>query len=250
MRLTGREPRPGGSRPVSPVPPAPPAPAERARANHRGPRIGPLSLTSLPGLVAVGIGVLLLAASITGLTMTSHSRYAPPHVAAVKPVLPPVGTPQTPQPEIPDQVSPPVSLTIPVIGVLTRLIHLGITSSGALQVPKSTTVAGWYTGSPAPGAIGSSVIVGHVDSTTGPGVFYRLSQLHRGDRIYVKQRGGRVAEFGVDSVQEYKKNAFPTLKVYGMTPTPQLRLITCGGTFDTQTGHYLSNIVVYATLAS
>jgi hypothetical protein len=31
-------------------------------------------------------------------------------------------------------------------------------------------------------------------------------------------------------------------------PDAELRLITCGGTFDAQTGHYLSNVVVYATL--
>jgi sortase (surface protein transpeptidase) len=250
MRLTSREPRPGGSR-LAPVP---------APANHRGTRIGPLSLAirrvefrsvkQRPGLIAIGIGALLLASSITGFVMVNHRHYVPPRVAAVKPVLPPVGAPQTPPPEASDQVSPPVSLTIPVIGVSASLIHLGITRSGALQVPKTTTVAGWYTGSPAPGAIGSSIIAGHVDSYVGPGVFYRLNDLRTGDRIYVKQRGGDVAVFAVDSVHEYKKNVFPTLNVYGMTPTPQLRLITCGGIFDTQTGHYLSNIVVYATLTS
>jgi sortase (surface protein transpeptidase) len=203
-----------------------------------------------PGLAVAGAGLLILGAGITGLTMTAHGGYVPPQAAAVKPVLPPVGTPQTPPPETSDQVSPPVSLTIPVIGVNARLIHLGITSSGALQVPRTTTVAGWYTGSPAPGAIGSSIVAGHVDSRTGPGVFYRLGDLRQGDRIYVRQKDGRVAVFSVDSVHEYSKDVFPTLKVYGMTPTPQLRLITCGGIFDTQTGHYLSNIVVYATLAS
>ena len=241
-RLTSREPHPDGSRLVSP-----PAPA---RVNHRGPRIGPLSLASRPGLVAVGVGVLMLSSGTTGLLMAGHDRYVPPRVAAVKPVLPPVGTPQTPPPPNSDQISPPVLLTIPVIGVRAQLIHLGITSSGALQVPRTATVAGWYTGSPAPGAIGSSIVAGHVDSYTGPGVFYRLGELHQGDRIYVRQKDGRVAVFGVNSVHEYRKDVFPTLKVYGMTPTPQLRLITCGGIFDTQTGHYLSNIVVYATLTS
>ncbi len=192
----------------------------------------------------------MLASGITGLLMASHDHYVPPRVAAVKPVLPPVGTPQTPPPPNSGQVPPPVSLTIPVIGVRAQLIHLGITRSGALQVPRTATVAGWYTGSPAPGAVGSSIVAGHVDSYTGPGVFYRLDELHQGDRIYVRQKDGRLAVFGVDSVHEYRKDVFPTLKVYGMTPTPQLRLITCGGIFDTRTGHYLSNIVVYATLTS
>ena len=150
-------------------------------------------------------------------------------------MLAPAGKPQTPAPETSDRSSPPVSLTIPVIGVRARLIRLGITRSGTLQVPSITSVAGWYTGSPPPGAIGSSVIVGHVDSYAGPGIFYRLHLLHQGNRIYVRQRGGQLAVFRVNSVHQYPKDGFPTVKVYGTTPTPQLRLITCGGTFDAQT---------------
>jgi hypothetical protein len=143
-----------------------------------------------------------------------------------------------------------VALTIPAIGVRTALETLGRTAQGTLQVPTSTTVAGWYTHSPAPGAIGSSVIVGHVDSLTGPGIFYRLHLLRPRNLIYVRQKDGRLAVFRVNSVHQYTKRGFPTAKVYGPAPTPQLRLITCGGTFDAQTGHYLSNIVVYATMTS
>lgn len=166
-------------------------------------------------------------------------------------MLPPVGPEQqTPAPEVAQQVPPPVSLTIPVIGVRTRLIRLGLTRSGALQVPGTTAVAGWYTGSPRPGAVGSSVIAGHVDSYLGPGVFFRLHLLHRGDRIYVRQADGRVAKFLVSSVRLYNQTGFPTSSVYGPTPTPTLRLITCGGTFDPQTRGYLSNVVVYAALTA
>ena len=232
------------------------APAHTAGApkpggpKHRGPHIGPFALVSKTGLTILAVGLAVLAGGIIGLTVTYHGRYTPPHVAAPKPVLPPVGHAQTPPPPQDDQVAPPVSITIPVIGVRARLIHLGLTSTGALQVPSTITVAGWYTGSPAPGAIGSSIIAGHVDSVAGPGVFYRLNTLHPGDRIYVRERNGRVAAFGVNAIHLYPKDYFPTLKVYGATPTPQLRLITCGGTFDPDTGHYLSNVVVYATLVS
>src|SRR5579875_2109551 len=68
-------------------------------------------------------------------------------------------------------VGVPVSLEIPAIGVRTRLVRLGLTAAGALQVPASTAVAGWYTGSPRPGEAGAAVIAGHVDSYLGPGVF-------------------------------------------------------------------------------
>ena len=141
----------------------------------------------------------------------------------------------------------PASLVIPAIGVTTSLVHLGLTSTGALQVPPTTAVAGWYTGSPRPGAVGSAVIAGHIDSRQGPGVFYRLSELHRGDRVYVRRSDGTLAVFKVTEMQMYPKNAFPTTAVYGATPTPELRLITCGGTFDYSTRSYLSNTVVYAS---
>jgi sortase (surface protein transpeptidase) len=107
-------------------------------------------------------------------------------------------------------------------------------------------VAGWYTGSPRPGEIGSSIIAGHIDSYIGPGVFFRLSELHPGDRIYVLQADGRSAVFRVTAVRRYAKAHFPGATVYSAVPDAELRLITCGGRFDPATRSYLSNIVVYS----
>jgi sortase (surface protein transpeptidase) len=146
--------------------------------------------------------------------------------------------------------APPVALQIPAIGVRTRLVQLGITRQGTLQVPGSPSVAGWYTGSPRPGEIGSSIIAGHIDSYLGPGVFYRLRELHPGDRIYVRQADGMSAVFEVTAVHQYPKAHFPAAAVYGPVPDAELRLITCGGTFDYATRSYLSNIVVYSTEVS
>ena len=151
-------------------------------------------------------------------------------------------------PRKPYSVHRPVQLTIPSIGVRTGLVHLGLTTSGTLQVPKTTSVAGWYTGSARPGAIGSAVIVGHIDSTTGPGVFYHLDQLRRGSKVYVKRADGTLAVFQVTAVRSYPKERFPTDAVYGPEPDAELRLITCGGAFDFATGHYLSNTIVYADM--
>jgi sortase (surface protein transpeptidase) len=160
----------------------------------------------------------------------------------------PIGR-QAPVPQAtPQKVARPVSLTIPAIGVRTGLVHLGLTSSGELQVPSTTTVAGWYTGSARPGAIGAAVIVGHIDSLKLPGIFFRLRLLHAGNRVYVRRADGTLAVFEVTSVRSYPKSRFPTLAVYGPVPAAELRLITCGGTFDYATGHYLSNTIVYATL--
>lgn len=122
--------------------------------------------------------------------LTAPAPTAPtvPAVPAV-PAMPTAPTGQiAAQPQSADSnpAATPVRLTIPVIGVNTTLIRLGLTASGAMQVPSDWSVAGWYTGSPRPGAIGPAVIVGHIDSRTGPAVFYRLAGLRRGDKVYVR----------------------------------------------------------------
>jgi len=202
-------------------------------------------------LLSLAAGLVVIVGGTAGLLLTRHPAQTFRPVAGVAALPAPTGPiVAPPQPTDPRPVPRPVSLTIPLIGVKTRLITLGLTSSGALQVPSSTAVAGWYTGSPKPGAIGSAIIVGHIDSYTGPGVFFRLSELRPGDKVFVKRADGTLVEFRVTLVQIYLKDHFPTQAVYGPTPDPELRLITCGGTFDYATGHYLSNIVVYATEVS
>ena len=202
-----------------------------------------------PAVIVFAAGLAVIAAGTAGLLLTRHPTPALRPVAAGVAALPAptgpiVAPPQSAQPAVP---ASPVSLTIPLIGVRTQLITLGLAAGGALQVPASTSVAGWYTGSPRPGAIGSAIIVGHIDSRSGPGVFYRLPELRAGDRVYVRRADGTTAEFKVTAVQTYLKDRFPTQAVYGATPDAELRLITCGGAFDFATGHYLSNVVVYAT---
>jgi hypothetical protein len=209
-----------------------------------------------PAAIIIAAGLLAITVGTVGL-LTRHST------AAMRP--PPIGVATVPAPAGPIVSQPaalpgsarlttarpvpvarPVSLIIPMIGVKTQLIKLGLTADGVLQVPSSTTVAGWYSGSPRPGAIGPAIIEGHVDSLTGPGVFYRLSELQPGDRIYIGRADGTTVEFRVTAAQTYLKAYFPTAAVYGPTPDPELRLITCGGTFDYATGHYLSNTIIYA----
>jgi sortase (surface protein transpeptidase) len=204
-----------------------------------------------PAAIVFAAGLVVIVAGTAGLLLTRHSTPALRPVAAGVAALPaPTGPIAAPPQAQPAPVASPVSLTIPLIGVKTQLITLGLAAGGALQVPSSFTVAGWYTGSPRPGAVGSAIIVGHIDSLSGPGVFFRLSELRRGDDVYVKRADGSTAEFRVTSVQTYLKDQFPTATVYGPTPDAELRLITCGGAFDPATGHYLSNIVVYATEVS
>jgi sortase (surface protein transpeptidase) len=144
----------------------------------------------------------------------------------------------------------PSQLLIPAIGLRTQLIRLGLNQSGTLQVPPTTTMAGWFEDSPHPGQPGPAIIAGHVDSVRGPAVFFNVSQLRHGDRIYVRRSDGTTAVFTVTNVRQYLKSAFPTTAVYGPAPGAQLRLITCGGTFDYQRRSYLSNTVVFAVATS
>jgi LPXTG-site transpeptidase (sortase) family protein len=201
-----------------------------------------------PAVIAFAAGLVVIVGGTAGLLLTHRSTPALRPVAAGVAALPvPTGPIVAPPQSAAAQVARPVSLTIPLIGVKTNLITLGLAAGGAMQVPSTSTVAGWFTGSPRPGAVGSSIIVGHVDSKSGPGIFFRLPELKKGDDVYIKRSDGTTAEFRVTEVQEYPKDQFPTDRVYGPTPDAELRLITCGGTFDSVTGHYLSNIIVYAT---
>jgi LPXTG-site transpeptidase (sortase) family protein len=121
---------------------------------------------------------------------------------------------------------------------------LHLDAHGALSTP-SFPHAGWYADGPAPGDVGPAVLAGHVDSKSGPAVFYRLGDLRPGDIVRV-QRSGRWLTFKVVDVRRYPKDAFPTADVYGPTPDPQLRLITCSGEFDDARHSYRDNTVVYA----
>jgi hypothetical protein len=146
--------------------------------------------------------------------------------------------------------SVPIAVRIPAIGLSVWLTQLGLNADGTVEVPTSVKVPGWFSPGPSPGQVGSAVILGHVDSYQGPGVFFQLRTLQPGDPITVNLADGVVATFQVKSVVMYQKTQFPDQQVYGSSGSSELQLVTCGGTFDSQTGHYLSNIVVYSSFVS
>jgi len=149
----------------------------------------------------------------------------------------------------PAPAAAPVQVSIPSIGVSSDLLHLGLQADGTLEVPQGDDFdrAAWYDGSPRPGDIGPAVIEGHVSSKArGPSVFFELSTLAVGDRVEVLREDGTTASFEVYDLQQFPKNGFPTLQVYGNTQGPELRLITCGGTIAESDGHFSDNIVVFA----
>jgi hypothetical protein len=146
--------------------------------------------------------------------------------------------------------STPTELQVPAIGLAVSLSTLGLNPDGTVQVPTDIQQPGWYRLGPSPGQMGSAVILGHVDSYQGPAVFFKLRLLVAGDLINVNLADGSTAQFKVTSVSMYLKANFPDQAVYGSHGLSQLQLVTCAGAFDTRTGHYLSNIVVYSSLVA
>lgn len=220
-------------------------------------------------MVAIVTGVVLIAAggSVLGLAVAAQ-QHAPQPGPAQAGAIGPVGTSLVPAPPkvrgsgstaergpaLPRSL--PISISIPAIGVRSRLLYVGLNPDGTIQVPPLndpplTNEAAWYKYSPTPGQLGPSIIEGHVDSLrAGPSVFFRLGALKPGDLVYVTLADGRVAVFKITGVRLYRKSQFPTSTVYGNTDYAALRLITCGGSFDEQSHHYTSNVVAFASLVS
>ncbi|RSN49289.1 class F sortase [Amycolatopsis sp. WAC 04197] len=190
-----------------------------------------------PLVVGTLIGVVL-AAALTACAVPPAGKVASPpstmsSVAEAHPLAP----------------AKPARLEIPAIGVRTgEIVDLGLAGDGTLQVPHDAITTGWFTGGPAPGEIGPAVLAGHVDYKKVPGVFVRLKELKAGDEALVHREDGSTAVFTVYAVERHPKASFPTEKVYGDTTGPELRLITCGGDFDSSTGNYLDNVVAFAKL--
>jgi hypothetical protein len=198
----------------------------------------PLAAVALAGLLASGCGAQGRSPAAAPSPHSSHVTREPPGVAGFHSV------------RTYDQPALPVRLWIPAIAVSTPLVRLGRLPDGSLQVPRAWDKAGWYDQGPRPGQPGPAIILGHVDSKAGPAVFYQLQTLRPRDIVRVGLADGRVIVFRVQRVERYPKDKFPTEAVYLPTLSRELRLITCGGTFDYATGHYRDNIVVYATLAA
>ena len=144
--------------------------------------------------------------------------------------------------------SQPVRVTVPRVGLDARVVAVGVNADGTPETPSLATpeLAGWYRSGPSPGEAGNAVMLGHVDTYTGPAAFFELGAVVPGDLIAVTRQDSAIAQFVVDRVESYPKNGFPSDLVFGAAPTPNLRLVTCGGEF--RRGSYVDNVVVTATL--
>jgi hypothetical protein len=207
-------------------------------------------------LVAGAVLLAVLGVGLLGWALVDQTGPPPAPAAAAGPPPPPalVRAPpgrvaETAEPLA--SASPPATLRVAAIGVDSPVDQVGLNPDRTMEVPAEGTPgydhAAWFRYSVAPGRQGPSVIIGHVDSAAeGPSVFYALGRLRPGDRADVVRADGATVTFEVTEVAVYPKDAFPTDRVYGPTPGPELRLITCGGSFDRAAGSYRDNTVVYA----
>jgi LPXTG-site transpeptidase (sortase) family protein len=140
----------------------------------------------------------------------------------------------------------PASITVPAMGLTETLIPLGIQADGTMEVPEDYDDVGWFTGGGMPSGVGPTVIAGHVDSRSGPAVFFRLGEMVVGDRFTVTGADGALFEYEVSKIENHAKARFPTVDVFGATPTDEVRLITCGGLYDESIGRYTDNLIVFA----
>jgi hypothetical protein len=146
--------------------------------------------------------------------------------------------------------SRPLSVTIPRLGIDSRLVDLGLDDRGAMEVPEDPASAGWYDPGPTPGALGPAVIAGHVTWNRAPAVFAQLASMRHGDVVSVARADGRRAMFRVTRVARFDKSVFPTRVVFGGIDHAGLRLITCAGDYDESSRRYPDNVVVFARLVS
>ncbi|TFV55484.1 class F sortase [Geodermatophilus sp. DF01-2] len=189
----------------------------------------------ISGPVRLDVPVAVDAAPVTLTPDTSTRVPGPTSPAAHSPRLP---------------ASDPVRVRIPALGVTSRIMHLGLERDGSMEVPPGAYPVGWYDRSPTPGQLGPAVLAGHVDWEGEPGAFYGLRELRVADIVVIDRADGTVATFRVDRVEEHPKDDFPTKDVYGDIDHAGLRLITCGGAFDEDTGDYLDNVIVFASLTA
>ncbi|GGM18475.1 class F sortase [Micromonospora yangpuensis] len=230
---TGATPRPPGT--------------DRHRPTGRRPwpagRSGILAGRSGPGAPVLVVATLMvLVVAVLGVERVAGISVLPDRLTAgLRP--PPKDFPVLP-------ASPPVGITIPKIDVAAPVHAVGVAPDGTIGVPEAARAqeAAWYDQGPTPGQYGPAVIVGHVDTHTGPAVFHQLKLLRAGDRVEVTRQDRSRAVFEVESVERFDKERFPADEIFGDFSRPYLRLITCGGRWVGGPTGYADNVVVFASL--
>ncbi|TGB01650.1 class F sortase [Halobacillus salinus] len=142
----------------------------------------------------------------------------------------------------------PTRIRIPSIDVDAKIESVGVLDNGEMGVPEDPLKAGWFEPGTQPGNRGNAVIAGHVDSKTGPAVFYHLDQMKKGDEFTVTGKDGKEKTYVVQKLESYPQYNSPIEKIFGSTNEKRLNLITCTGEFIRDKGGHQDRLVVYSTL--
>ena len=140
----------------------------------------------------------------------------------------------------------PVRVQIPSIDADGPVRAGGVDETGGLEIPGDALELVWWRYGPTPGAAGSAVIAGHLDWKHVRGVFNRLADAKPGDPVTVTYADGGARAFVVDTVELVDKPAVAMNGTFARDGSPVLRLVTCGGEFDSTSHHYRSNVVLTA----
>jgi hypothetical protein len=195
--------------------------------------------------------VIILVGAVGALLFTAHMenmKTIEPSKTFSNAAATPAAKPQAPaQQFLPKSV--PTHITVASVGIDADIVPVGQDANGSIEMPPLFDwVTGWYNLSPTPGEKGPAIIVGHVDNYKGISVFWHLRDVQPGAIVNVSRTDGSTVKFKVDSLQQFDKSAFPTQEVYGNIDHAGLRLITCGGAFDSSTKDYTQNTVVFASM--
>ncbi|MFI7617105.1 class F sortase [Nonomuraea terrae] len=239
-------------------PPVPPPPEERASTALRT----VLIVAAIAGVATVVAGLLIvlrspeeygLAANRDSLQVQAQPKPSGQPEQALFQAAPDVPPPLPEIKPAPAMLpSTPVRLVVKRLGINAPIKSVGLAKNGTIEVPPidNHNLVGWYRNMSTPGEAGPAVLLGHKDTRTRTAVFARLPELKNGDIIEVKRQDKTTAVFTVGGVEQANKQTFPTQRVYGPQENAQLHLITCGGTYNRNTGHYTDNVIVYATMTS
>ncbi|MFI5670280.1 class F sortase [Streptomyces sp. NPDC051704] len=189
------------------------------------------------------LGLWLWGREITGVPPSASSALAGGSALPV---------PGLPAAHAPLAASVPARVDVPSMGIRAPVVSRGLDAQGAIEPPpyESPGTVGWWGGGAKPGEAGAALLVGHVDTASKPAVFYGLSSAKPGDRVRVVRMDGSVAEFTIEDVRVYERARFDADRAYGprIRGRAELRLVTCGGTYDKAAGEYTANVVVSAYL--
>lgn len=183
-----------------------------------------------------------------------QAEIKPPPVAAER-VPRPVAVPALPTPSLKPLSDAPLHvrtlphLSIPGIGVKAGMEPVGLTPTGAMGIPSGGNVVAWYSLGPFPGSPGNAVLAGHVDWQLRQAVFWGLKTLKPGDSIFLDFDNDAKLPYVVSWVEQYRASAAPIYRVFDDSVGSVLTLITCGGTFDSQSRQYLDRLVLRAVRA-